>query len=170
MTSGTFSAAGLTAFFFDDDALELFDVDEDDESLLLLELLLLDLDECVSPDDAFFAAGPLLRSSSSDFMQPLMSLLISRSVLEPSPSILLCLPLLLNFNERSIQSLDFCGFNRAQRHVSGDCTRQTSRFTIIHTCDVQRLSHFQVEMSINNKQLWNFCANFSFRRISLKFH
>lgn len=83
--SGTFSFD----FLRDDDVFEDDFDDDEDESLDDDELLeLLDLDDWSSPVAAFLPAGftgPSI-SSSSDFMQPFMSLLISRSLLDPSPS------------------------------------------------------------------------------------
>lgn len=86
----------------EDEVFEDFDDDDEDESLDDEELELeLDLDECVSPDASFFAVdftGPSI-SSSNDLMQPLMSLLMSRSLLDPSPSKLVSIfNFVLNFN------------------------------------------------------------------------
>lgn len=88
--AGTFSSGAFSfVFLCDDEAFELFEDDEDEELLDDDELLeLLDLDDCVSPDFSGFAGesfGPSM-SSSNDLMQPLMSLLMSRSLLDPSPS------------------------------------------------------------------------------------
>jgi hypothetical protein len=89
----------LDFFVLCDDAFELFDVDEEEESLddeLLLELL--ERDDCVLPGASLDFEGPSM-SSSSDFMQPLMSVLMSKSLLDPSPSSWVSIfNFLLNFN------------------------------------------------------------------------
>lgn len=85
--AGIFSSGAFSFVFLCDEVVfELFEDDEDDE-LDEDELELLDLDDCV-PDASGFAGdllGPSI-SSSSDLMHPLMSLLMSRSLLDPSPS------------------------------------------------------------------------------------
>lgn len=87
--SGTFSLLAVDDddfLFLCDDDFELFEEDEDEESLdeeLLLELL--DRDDCVLPAASLDFLGPSM-SSSNDFMHPFMSVLMSKSLLEPSPS------------------------------------------------------------------------------------
>jgi hypothetical protein len=71
--------------FLCDDDLELFDDDDEELSLddeLLLELL--DRELCVLPVASFDFDGPSI-SSSNDLMQPFISGLMSKSLLEPSP-------------------------------------------------------------------------------------
>lgn len=86
-------------FVLCDDDFELFDDEEEEESLdeeLLLELL--DRDDCVLPGASLDFGGPSM-SSSSDLIQPLMSVLMSKSLLEPSPSSWVSIfNFLLNFN------------------------------------------------------------------------
>lgn len=110
--SGTFSLFTVVAvatdavtteefdfFVLCDDDFELFDEEDEEESLdeeLLLELL--DRDDCVLPGASLDFEGPSI-SSSRDFMQPLMSVLMSKSLLEPSPSSWVSIfNFLLNFN------------------------------------------------------------------------
>lgn len=102
MTGGTLGSGGFSFdFLCDDDVFDDLDDDELEDELLDEELLeLLDWEDCVSPPDVDFLAedfgGPSM-SSSNDFMQPLMSLLISRPLLDPSPSKLVSIFVFIEF-------------------------------------------------------------------------
>jgi hypothetical protein len=91
----------LFVFCVLDDAFELFDED-DEESLDDDELLeLLDREDCVLPDGSEIFFLPSM-SSSSDLIQPLMSVLMSKSLLDASSGSrlvsILNFFLILNFN------------------------------------------------------------------------
>lgn len=99
-TTGTLRSGGFSFdFLCDDEVFELLDDEEEDELLDEDELLeLLERDDGVLAFLAAASTGPSI-SSSNDFMQPLMSLLISRSLLDPSPSKWVSMfDFLLNFN------------------------------------------------------------------------